>query len=68
MRQCRLPLLRCLTTDVTTNMSMTEDGHGQVDGRPVKWHYQRPENDQVGNFSWTEGDGKAECKYLHYLV
>jgi hypothetical protein len=53
---------------VTTDMSTTENKHGQVNGRPVTWRYQRTENDQVGNFSWSERDGKVACKYLHCLM
>jgi hypothetical protein len=49
-------------------MSMTEDTHGEIDGRSVALRYQRTENDQVGNLSWTEGDGQVACEYLHYLV
>jgi hypothetical protein len=44
-------------------MPTTEDTHGEVDGRSVTWRYQRAENDQEGNFSWSEQDGKATCKY-----
>jgi len=40
-------------------MSTTERNHGEIDGRPVTWRYQRTENDQVGSFSWAEEDGKA---------
>ena len=60
---CRLPLLCCLITDTTLNMSTTEDSHGEVGGRPVSWRYQRAENDKEANFSWAEQDGNGACKY-----
>jgi hypothetical protein len=61
--RCRLPLLCCLITDITTNMSTTEDSHGEVDGHPISWRYQRTGNDQEGSFSWAEQDGNMACKY-----
>jgi hypothetical protein len=67
VRPCRLSLFCCLTTEVTTDMSTTESKHGKVDGRSVIWRYQRTENDQVGNFSWAEEDGKVACKYKALL-
>ena len=42
-------------------MSSPSDNKGEIDGRPVTWFYQRPENDQEGRLSWAEGT--VTCKW-----
>jgi len=42
------------------DMSSPTDNKGEIDGRPVTWFYQRPENDQEGRLSWAEGT--VTCK------
>lgn len=48
---------------MATDMSTTENDHGEADGRPVTLRYQQAQHDQEGSFSWAEEDGKVACKH-----
>jgi hypothetical protein len=43
-------------------MSSPSDSHGEIDGRPATWFYQRAEKDQEGRLSWAEG--RVTCEYV----
>lgn len=44
-------------------MSSPTDNKGEIDGRPVTWFYQRPENDEEGRLSWAEGTVTCKCPF-----